>query len=603
MKRFIPLFVLLLALPRPCAGADVFTRDSGLISVLRCANLAAVDGRLAEFLRESGLSPQGAAPLAGMVGEVLNNAGLGQVRPDTWVECLLFSLPLEADNDWVYLLRTAGGEVPYIEELLKAGNIRRESTEEGITRFRVTSEESFTVFHMGFAGDDILVLGRNLSAVTRARKLYAFAGKDGMLATSPDDLTMVFHLNRFVLSDPRFIGALVESIRRDVLYDLAGSQAKSDNPLNLGLERLLGSGANLLRELAVLEVGLSLREEGLQFGALGVVRYGGVLHYALANAPERRFVARGYLPDGAGDYSCGLLWPEAYTQVLQGLGAAAEASFGATLPEDARAGGERFLRLLGEAGPANYASCLVSPPEQKGAGPFFLTVVEWQKPETLSALWQSGAELLTLGAVAELFAEKGIKFEVTHDPQGAAAGGWRASRTTLRAGSMSFAVPGVLGKNQRFLSAVEGRMQVILTPAAPLSPDEYRALEPFMRQELAAALGRIQSVTAAADGEAKPAAGQKPVFVFQMNPLRYLQTAFRAQAVWPQEADPNRLPVPWAQYSAEFARFKAGTQNVLGSVEALPEGFRATVRVPYACVRELAGACLDAGAPAAAGQE
>lgn len=602
-------------------GEEIFSRESNLMAFFRCRNLENVDGKIENLLGQ--LHPRSPIrqPLKLLFGTAVFNDGLRSIRSDTWVEAVLFSLPLEPDNDWVYALRSTG-EKSYLDPLLELGTIRREATEDSITRLRQTRDEVFSTFFITFTRGDIILLGRCRAAVDRARKLYATCPDEGVFYAFSADLSLSFHFNRYLLAKPRAIKNLMDEIQLDVVRDLAGSQYKQDNPLNLALGRGLESISELAREAAVADLALNLSEKDVQADFRFSGRYGGSLHYALANLPPASPSPANFLPANTTAFTGGVLWPEQYGQFLDGIVKAVRVIFGKDTPPEAVKAGADFYKLLRECGPESYVSGLINPTQaQLGYGPAFVSIIKWKKPAKLGELWDRGVDLLTIGPLSELLAEHGIKFEITTDQDRPATGGWRATRTTYICRSTYFSMPGVLAKPQTLLAATEGDFLVLALPAAPLSIEQLRAQEPFMLDLMAGVLSRLPAAAGKMPGQPDvpgltlsagtpthtappglPAALTAPytgaLWYASANPLAYLQTAFLCEAVWPQPAEPNRLPIPWKGFSEEFSRFPAASAPGRLILNGTPERVQLRFEIPTTTLVELAAACLNFSVPA-----
>lgn len=594
-------------------GEQAFARDSSLMAFVRIRNLESVDARISKFLQGIYSGTPSAQPLKDALGRRTHNAKLATVQPASWAEALLFSLPLEADNDWVYVMRGLG-EDAYAGAMLDSGTVRREMKEDGVIRLRATEGENFLTFFAAVTGPDILVIGRNRSAVDKARKLYAFAAENGLFAGYAADLAFALHLNRYLLTAPRVLSETTEALRRDLVRDLAGPQAKQDNPLDLGLAKSLAGLTDVIREVAVVETTVEFREDALALNARLSARYGGGIHYALSNLKpvEAASQAERGLPPAATALARGRIWPEMYNQMLDGIGRFVQAALGRDLPAPMLAETKRFLTLLQEAGPQDYAAGLIDSPEaRRGAGPAQVTVTRWSNPQKLGALWESGVKIIREGPLSEALAERGMRMQA--ETEAVSASGWQATRAEVAVRSTYFTLPGGLGKPQHYLAATQGEYLVLVLAAGTVSAEEYATAEPWLLEVLAQTLQRLPKTDATATpaaaattepaqpgrtaGLTLPQAQPGEILSLSANPLRLVQAAVHAQSVWPDPAEPNRLPVPWGQYYAEFMRFPATAAPGLLRIAGRAEGLELELLLPRAAITELAASLLDFSAP------
>lgn len=604
-------------------GGPIFARESTLMAFWRVRNLASVDARMGKFLQMIYSGSAVERPLSRTIGRAVFNSKMMAVQNDSWLEAVLFSLPQEADNDWVYILR-ATGEDAYTAALLDTGNIRREVREEGIVRFRQTADDRFITFYVAFTGENLVITGQSRAAVERARMLYSFTSETGLFSGYTTDLACAIHFNRYLLSKPRMLSIFTEMIHRDVVRDLAGGQAKQNNPLSLGLKRALVGTVDLVREVAVAEMTADFREDALALEAGLVARYGGGIHYALSNIhgagdktalPVALDELEQILPAEATGVSRGRLWPEMYEQILAGLAGAMQAAFARPTPPDVLTAARSFLTLSKEAGPQGYASALVdSPAGAKGAGPVLVSVIRWSDAKKLRDLWDTGSRLMSEGQLNELLAERGMKLQIDNDPATVTIGGWPVSRTLITPTSTYFNLPGGLGKPQHYLSVLAGRYLLLAIAAGPVSHEQYQLTEPYMMEVLGKMVARLpgglslpvsdpalpvaKTPVPARRAALLPAVKPEEVFCFKANPLRVIQVAVHAESIWPDPAEPNRLPVPWGQFYDEFMRFPAGTDGIQLQCDGTEDGLKFELLLPVKALAELANAGLDFSAPA-----
>ncbi len=589
-------------------NGDIFTRERSLIAAFRCENLQALNQNAYKVL--AAFNPQTTLknPVFDIVGELIFNSGLLAINTNGWMEAAYYNLSQEKDNDWVYILHS-GGEQDFVKAFQGLGDVLRESKEDGIIRFRQTNADYFYTFHVAFTGKDLIVISRSRAATDKARKLYAFSGANGLMGEVKDkyDFNLRLHFSRFLLSYPRFLSSYIEDIRRDVLRDLAGSQAKLDNPLNLGLISGLESIADILRELAVVGIAGRLAGDKIELKLDGVTRYGGSLHYALTNMPESKMSLAGTLPQEVDVFSCGKIWPELYSTVLSGFAATAQAAFGHKVGADGVKSANDFLNILKKSAPVEWASGIYdSPQASKNVGPVYVSVLEFKNPENLSALYESFYNLLTIGEVSELMAEKGIKFEVSFFEDGVTSQGQKIKGLEVSFRSMSFELPEEMGKPQWYTAVIKDKRLIVVTPAAPVNADQYRESEGFIKSVIGKV---IAAADAAVDSSLRlsstlnydstnAALGKETFFGSSFSPLRYLQLAVKSQSVWPQPTKPNQLPIPWKSFSQEFSGFQPAAKPLLVKASRQDEVLRLDFSVTLAALKELSASLLELPAPA-----
>lgn len=537
---------------------DVFNKDRNLLAVTRYPNLADTDAAAQTILTNiNSLTPTTNPVLALLASNILV-ASLDNIDAENWAETLYFSQPLEKNNDWVYIFHVKSPE-KYIGALLGTGNIRQEQTEDNITRYRKTDGMDSQVYYLAYGENNLALISRNFAAVSKALALYQNenAAQHGIMPDDSADYSMILHLNRFFQANSRILPNLLSMMHYDILRDLAGTTAKTDNLLNLILDYLETSLKGLINEIAIIDLHANIKQDNIGVDTRMLIQYGGSLHYALSAYEPENTGFTSLIPDNSISLANISLWPEEYVQFLEGIGNLAGSLGSKAIDRDIIERSESIVTQFNQAAPLQIQQGVIAPDENNSRyGPVAVSVVKFRDDSVLSDLFTDIAGILTNGEYAEFLAEKGLKIEFRNDPLGQTDQNTAINEISLLLRSTYFTLPDVFLSRQYVIATIYNRHLITVTPLAPLTENQYQNTRDFCLQTLHSTINAVKNPQKSSNSlllqTAEKSLRENTIFSLTFNPLRYLQTVMLAEAVWPTPSAPNRLPIPWREFSQYF---------------------------------------------------
>ena len=544
---------------------DVFNRDRNLLAATRYNSLSKTDAAAQTLLTNINPQTPTTNPLLDLLASnILVENITANIAAEEWAEALYFSQPLEKNNDWVYIFHVKSPE-GYIGALLATGNIRQEQTEDDITRYRRTDGLDSDVYYLTYGANNLALMSKNFAAITKAVKLYQDkdSATNGIMPQTSSDYTLLLHLNRYFQVNSRILPNLLSMIHYDLLRDLAGTTAKSDNILNLILNYLESTLKSLINEIAIIHLQANLQNDSIDLNTEMLIQYGGSLHYALSAYEKNSTPLRSFLPPDSVVLNNIRLWPEEYIQLLEGIGNLATSLNPKATDRETLKQAENILTLFQKADPIAIQQGVIAPQSNTSrSGPVAVSVITFSDSSVLSNLFTESRNILTTGEYSEFLAEKGIKLEIHNTPAGQSSQHTAINETTMLLRSTYFTLPDVFLARQYILSTLVNNNMITVVPLAPLTEEQYNNTRDFCLQVLntTAATSRNSSNAPVSLllSTAQEHQKENTILNLTFNPLRYLQIIMQSEAVWPTPSPPNRLPIPWREF-AQFFNSKEAT--------------------------------------------
>ena len=571
-RKFLTVILSLLTfcgIPQGKAIDSVFTQAPDLLAISHYNNIAQTDENTQKILNEINPQTPVTRPVLSLLSDNILIEDLKDLDPDNWVEILYFSQPLEKSNNWVYVFHIKNHE-RYISSLLSTGNIRQEQTEDGITRYRRTEGIDFDVYYLTTASDNLIIMSENLNAVKKAKSLYqkVLSDKKGLLDNKIAEYSLLIHLNRYFLVNSRELPRFFNMLQRDILQDLAGATAKSDNILNLFLESLKESLQGLINEMAILELEADTAGEDVKLQANIEIQYGGSLHYALSAFEESEKNIINMLPEQSVILSELVFWNEEYIQMLEGIANLTNKLTNEITDNKAIARAEHILQLFQKVRPQRLQQGIIRPPANSNIyGPVAVSVITFEDASQVNELFSEISKIATIGDLAEFIAEQGIRLttKVNKIETNTVNAPINEIEVSLR--STYFKLPETLAKKQYILSTTVGNHLLTAIPLAPLTQDQYLDARTFIMKTLKDTLTAVtdphNNFNQALQMTARKYQKNNTIYSLCLNPLEYVQTIMQAEAVWPQPSAPNRLPIPWKEFSQFFNNKQADKSSAI----------------------------------------
>ncbi len=560
------LYILTISTPS-FAGVveEVFAKDRNLLAISRYNNLSKTDTQVQDILASINPQTPTTTPVLSLLSEEILVDGIKDIDADNWAEALYFSQPLEKTNDWVYAFHIHSPE-SYTVALLGTGKIRQEQTVDGITRYRKTDDFSSDVYYLAYGDNNLAIMSKNSSAVKLAMNLYndPETNKLGLITDSDSDYNLTLHLNRYFLANSRVLPNFFTMLHNDILRDLAGTTAKSDNILNLILNDLEASLKSLVSEIAIIDIKAYLSKKNIKIKSNVDIQYGGSLHYALSAYAIDGASFSNRIPANSIMLSELRLWPEEYMQIIEGIGNLGISLNTATIDQATIKKANTILTTFQEANPLySQQGILVPDSETNLYGPVTVSVIGFSDSSKLPALFEDSTSLLSNGEYSEFLAEKGIKIELQSEVIGTSSANTSISETELSIRSTYFTLPDAFLSKQYVLSTIVGNHLITVIPLAPLNQSQYYNTRDFCLKALEATVLAVKSPENSQGSQLIKAATSyttaNTLFSLTLNPLRYIQVAMQSQAIWPSPSPPNRLPIPWGEFSEHFNSLDAST--------------------------------------------
>ena len=544
---------------------DVFNRDRNLLAATRYNSLSKTDAAAQTLLTNINPQTPTTNPLLDLLASnILVENITANIAAEEWAEALYFSQPLEKNNDWVYIFHVKSPE-GYIGALLATGNIRQEQTEDDITRYRRTDGLDSDVYYLTYGANNLALMSKNFAAITKAVKLYQDkdSATNGIMPQTSSDYTLLLHLNRYFQVNSRILPNLLSMIHYDLLRDLAGTTAKSDNILNLILNYLESTLKSLINEIAIIHFQANLQNDSIDLNTEMLIQYGGSLHYALSAYEKNSTPLRSFLPPDSVVLNNIRLWPEEYIQLLEGIGNLATSLNPKATDRETLKQAENILTLFQKADPIAIQQGVIAPQSNTSrSGPVAVSVITFSDSSVLSNLFTESRNILTTGEYSEFLAEKGIKLEIHNTPAGQSSQHTAINETTMLLRSTYFTLPDVFLARQYILSTLVNNNMITVVPLAPLTEDQYNNTRDFCLQVLNTTAATSRNSSNAPESlllsTAQEHQKENTILNLTFNPLRYLQIIMQSEAVWPTPSPPNRLPIPWREF-AQFFNSKEAT--------------------------------------------
>lgn len=601
IKKAKFLIVLLLVFYAGTAfSQDIFSYERNLVSVLHIKNYAKSNKDVVKFLSEINPNFENKRPLFFLLEKLIYNSALKKVDTAGWVDALYFTQPLERENDWVYAFHVIN-RTEYVEALNRVGSIRLEEIKDGITQYRESTGVEYNVFYMAFPAPELAILSHNRAAVQKALSVYQKVSEAGLFYDDDSDFVFSAHLNRYFLTNSRLVENFLEMSRKDLLRDLAGTTSKLDNPLNYALVSYFERLEKIIRELAVVKVSGNATESGIELSGEVDLQYSGNLHYAFLNFSSRGRSLAYQLPASAIAYADIKMWPEQYVQLLESIADTSAALLGGGISRDITKEAKELVALAKKIDPQENVSAIIMPSEDnKSVGPFNLSLMRVEDPVALKKFWKKFSSLISLSQLSELFAEKGIKFDIEVDQAGLMVSGVEVSRAKVHIRSSYFSPPGIFAKAQRYFVALHQDTLIMLSPSAPLNLEQYNEQEPYALDIISEVIAQLENP------DAEPARVVKAseavladdnLFTAAASPLALVQAAMLSEAVWPQRKDANKLPVPWKLYAKQFFSFSDSDSVCSLVVRSKKTSAEFNLNLPLSSLKALAEACLNLKPP------
>lgn len=591
------LVIILLALsPTFFAAEDnAFATDQSLLAVFRVPSLRETDANLTRTLQIINPFYKTTTPFLSIFSRLIYNEKLSSVRTEQWMEAVRFALPLEKNNDWVYVYNVTD-ERKYVADLLGLGNMRQEGQEKGLTRYRRTNESEHSVFYLGFITENdhrLAILSTNFQAAERARAVYLSNIANGLLVNNQNDLAFTFHAARFHLTSSQILSQFFTVWQQDLVVELAGLTAKPDNALVIALSALLNSLQRLVRELAIINLAVKLDEQQTLINGSTMLQYGGSLHYAVSAAKTAANPLAKVLPPAAEFIYTAVLWNEISGQVLSGLAGAVQAFLPKANTANVIAPAQKWYDDFTNVDLQCTAGGVVDGAERV-CGPVVVSLSKWGKAAALPALWQDFIALIQDSALAEILSERGIKLEIITDPTPEMINGkWAVYRTQITPLTQNFTLPGILAETQRYLTVLAGDTLIIVTPSAPLDTEQYRVAEKYLLSVLTATLNHLEKPTANPLLTATANNAPETFFCVAGNLLKFIQLSLHSQAIWSQKGALDSLPIPWTTYADEFKNFPTLSEPAMLSLSVVRNQLNFNLKVNNNSLTELVAAILN----------
>ncbi len=577
---------------------DVFTKDRNLLAITHYNNLSTIDSLVQKTLAE--INPQATPnnPVLSLLATEILIENIENIDADNWAEALFFSQPLEKNNDWVYIFHIKSPE-KYIGSLLGTGNIRQEQTEDGISRYRKTDGLDSEVYYLAYGDNNLAIMSKNFGAVKKAVVLYTNndTSKSGIIAKSDSDYTMTFHINRYFQANSRVLPNFLNMLHYDILRDLAGTTAKSTNILNLTLNYLETFIKSLISEIAIVDIKANLNGDNIVVNTELFIQYGGSLHYALSAYEPDNAKKAIRLPSDSIIINNVNLWPEEYIQFIEGIGNLTSSLTTKAIDNSTSEKASTISGLFQEVDPISIQQGIIAPESDfSRSGPVAISVLTFRDTSKLPKLLSESAAILTTGEYSEFLAEKGIKFEVSNNTIGQTKFNTTINQTEFSMSSSYFTLPDAFQKKQYILSTLLNNNLITVVPLAPLTEDQYNNTKDFclkVIQRTAESSKNLEQDDSILSRVANKNNKPETILNLTFNPLRYLQIIMQSEAIWPTPSPPNRLPIPWREFSQYFNSKEVNTPPLNFTIDSNRTSLKGRLLLPKSTLESLIQALLN----------
>ncbi len=596
--------IIILSLILSCGlGAQepeaVFSTDRNLLAISHYNSLAETDAQVQAILANINPNTPTTNPILDLLASEVLVENYKDLITDDWVEALYFSLPLEKDNNWVYIFHIRSPE-KYIGSLLGTGNIRQEQTEDDITRYRRTDGLDSEIYYLAYGNNQLAIMSRSYAAVANAIEVYndEEISRTGLITDSEADYTLTLHLNRYFQANSRVLPRFMDMLHYDIFRDLAGTTAKSDNILSSILNFTQETIKSLISEIAIVTIRLYLNDAEIVADTAIEIQYGGSLHYALSAYTPNSNQLLPLLPRESVLLNQITLWPEEYIQIMEGLGNLGTALNNKSLDRATQDKATSILEHMQQANPTSVQQGVLTPePGSIHAGPVATSIITFDNTSKLPEFFSLLAEILTIGEYSEFLAEKGIKVEIQNRVLGKTDAGTVINDTEILMRSTYFTLPDEFQRKQHIISTLLNDKFITVVPLAPLLEQQYENTREFCIEALNKVTSSAKNISTENNSELTRVAvannRENTILNLTFNPLRYLQVALLSEEIWPSPSPPNRLPIPWREFSQYFNAKEAGGTPLNLTVNSSNTSLEILLNLPVNSLTSLLQAILN----------
>ena len=223
-------------------------------------------------------------------------------------------------------------------------------------------------------------------------------------------------------------------------------------------------------------------------------------------------------------------------------------------------------------------------------------MITFKDVSKLPELLSESAEILTSGEYSEFLAEKGVKFEIINKAVGQTKLDTRINETEFLMGSTYFTLPDAFQKKQYILSTLVDNNLITVVPLAPLTDNQYNNTKEFCLEVIQTTANSSKNteqvdsmLSLVANANNKP----ETLLNLTFNPLRYLQVIMQSEAIWPTPSPPNRLPIPWRDFSQYFNSKEINTPPLNFTINSNRTSLKGTLLLPKSTLESLVQALLN----------